>query len=106
MSPNNGKHDADAAPVRLSAFRALSNLDPIPAFIIVGCLIAIAVGLIAVAVAVAYELTASIWAVPVGVALGLSVALLLGRDFLRWRLSWAAVVAVALFSVLFLVAYW
>jgi len=106
MSPSNGEPDGGTAPRRSRAFRVLGRLDPIPAFIVFGCLVVIAAGLIAVGSAIAYELTASTSAVPVGFALGLSVALLLGRDFLRWRLSWAAVVAVASFSALFIVAYW
>ena len=106
MSHSSERHDEDGGLLRFKVFRALGNLDPIPAFIVFGLLIAIAVGLIAIGVAVAYELTASIWAVPVGVALGLSLAVLLGRDFLRWRLSWVAVVAVGLFCFLFVVAYW
>ena len=106
MRHSSEKHDEDAGPLRFKAFRALGNLDPIPAFIVFGLLIAIVVGLIAIGVAVAYELTASIWAVPVGVALGLSLAVLLGRDFLGWRLSWAAIAAVGLFCLLFIVAYW
>ena len=105
MIHSSEEHDEDAGLPRFKAFRVLGNLDPILAFIVFGCLIGIALGLISIGAAVAYEFTASIWAVPVGVALGLSLASLLGRDFLRWRLSWAAIVAVGLFCFLFVVAY-
>jgi hypothetical protein len=106
MSHSSEKHNEDSGLLRSKAFRLLGNLDPIPSLIVFGCLIAIAVGLITIGAAVAYELTTSIWAAPVGVALGLSLAVLLGRDFLRWRLSWVSIVAVGLFCFLFVVAYW
>ncbi len=103
MSHSSEKHNEDAGSLRSKAFRVLGNLDPIPSLIVFRCLLAIATGLVTIGVAVAYELTTSIWSVPVGVALGLSLAVLLGRDFLRWRLSWVAIVAVGLFCFLFVV---
>jgi len=106
MSHSSEKQDEDAGLLRFKAFRVLRDLDPIPAFIVFALLTAIAIGLSAIGAAVAYELTGSIWAVPVGVALGLSLTVLLGRDFLRWRLSWEAIVALGLFCFLFVIAYW
>jgi len=84
----------------------LDIIDPIPAFIIFALLIVIVIGLTVVGCAVAYQLTAAIGSVPVGAALGFSVAVLIARDFLRWRLSWTAVVAVASFAFIFMVAFW
>ncbi len=106
MSQSDPNDDKDAELSRSRAFRVFGVVGPIPPFIIFAWLGVIAIGLIAIGAAIAYELTASLWAIPVGVVLGVSLAALLGRDFLRWRLSWMTILGVALFAVVFVVAYW
>jgi len=92
--------------VRTRGPGVFERLGPIPPAVVYVWLVFLALALALVGSAVAYELTASLPAAPVGLALGLSVAFLLGRDFVHWQVSWLSVVAALLFSALFAVAYW
>jgi hypothetical protein len=67
-------------------------------------LLALALGL--VGLAMAYQLTTSLWAAPLGFLLGVSVALGLARDFVRWRLGPVSLVSALVFFLLFVAAQW
>jgi uncharacterized membrane protein YczE len=100
------RRDGEKEPGRVAEPRVFERLGPIPPAVVYVWLFFLAVALALVGAAVAYELTAALLSVPVGLALGLSVAFLLGRDFVRWQVSWLSVVATLLFGALFTVAYW
>jgi hypothetical protein len=73
-------------------------------FLVWLCVLGLGLGL--VGLGIAYQLTGTIWAAPVGFLLGATVALGLARDFARWRLSLVSLVSALVFVLLFIAAQW